>query len=59
MGPDDAVLATNWLQPDTVVPMHYNTFDVIQQNGALFKAEIENKMDTRCVLLEPGQSFML
>ena len=29
MGIDDAVKATEFLQPGVVIPMHYKTFDVI------------------------------
>jgi L-ascorbate metabolism protein UlaG (beta-lactamase superfamily) len=29
MGVDDAVKATEFLQPKVVIPMHYKTFDVI------------------------------
>ncbi len=32
MGPDDALIAAGWLHPQLVIPMHYNTFDVIQQD---------------------------
>jgi len=32
MGPDDAVLAAKWLDASTVVPIHFNTFPVIEQN---------------------------
>lgn len=32
MGPDDAIIACDWIQADMVVPVHYNTFPVIEQN---------------------------
>jgi L-ascorbate metabolism protein UlaG (beta-lactamase superfamily) len=32
MGPDDALIAAGMLHPKLVVPMHFNTFDVIQQD---------------------------
>ena len=32
MGPEDAALAAEWLQPMTVVPIHYDTFPLIEQN---------------------------
>ncbi|PHE52411.1 metal-dependent hydrolase, partial [Bacillus pseudomycoides] len=32
MGPEDAVLAAKWIHAKTVVPMHYNTFPVIEQD---------------------------
>jgi L-ascorbate metabolism protein UlaG (beta-lactamase superfamily) len=41
MGPEDAVLAAKWLQAKTIVPIHYNTFPVIQQNPQVFVDELE------------------
>ncbi|AWV32004.1 metal-dependent hydrolase [Paenibacillus sp. FSL H7-0716] len=36
MGPDDALLAARWLRADKVIPLHYNTFPDIAQDGADF-----------------------
>jgi L-ascorbate metabolism protein UlaG (beta-lactamase superfamily) len=36
MGPDDAALAAEWLQAKVTVPMHYNTFPVIEQDPHAF-----------------------
>ncbi|MDT3427165.1 L-ascorbate metabolism protein UlaG (beta-lactamase superfamily) [Paenibacillus forsythiae] len=36
MGPDDALLAANWLRAAKVIPVHYNTFPAIEQDGAEF-----------------------
>jgi L-ascorbate metabolism protein UlaG (beta-lactamase superfamily) len=38
MGPDDALSALEWLRPRAVVPVHYNTFDLIRQDGDAFAA---------------------
>ncbi|WP_191560623.1 metal-dependent hydrolase [Metabacillus idriensis] len=32
MGPEDAAIAGKWIQAKTVVPMHYNTYPVIEQD---------------------------
>lgn len=32
MGPTDAALAASWLKPKKAVPVHYNTFPVIEQD---------------------------
>ncbi|WP_449537240.1 metal-dependent hydrolase [Ferdinandcohnia sp. Marseille-Q9671] len=32
MGPDDALIAAEWLKAKIVVPIHYNTFPVIEQD---------------------------
>ncbi|UOE93435.1 metal-dependent hydrolase [Alkalihalobacillus sp. LMS39] len=36
MGPEDAALAAKWLQAKQVVPIHYNTFPVIEQDPTEF-----------------------
>lgn len=36
MGPEDAAVAAEWLKAKTVVPIHYNTFPVIQQDPDQF-----------------------
>jgi len=36
MGPEDAAVAAEWLRPSLVVPMHYNTFPVIEQDAEAF-----------------------
>lgn len=36
MGPEDALIAAQWLQARVIVPIHYNTFGLIQQDGDLF-----------------------
>ncbi|MFN2432028.1 MAG: metal-dependent hydrolase, partial [Gemmatimonadota bacterium] len=54
MGPDDALKAVEFLQPRLVVPMHYDTFDVIRQDAAAFKRRVEAAGAARCEPLEPG-----
>lgn len=43
MGPDDALLASEWLQSKTVVPIHYNTFPVIEQDPDQFVSSLTEK----------------
>ena len=38
MGPEDAVTALDFLKPKIAVPMHYNTWPIIAQDGADFAA---------------------
>src|SRR5690625_1129696 len=39
MGPEDALVAADWIQAKTVVPVHYNTFPVIEQNPEAFASK--------------------
>lgn len=43
MGPDDALLAAEWVRAKRVVPIHFNTFPVIEQDAALFVKRLEEK----------------
>jgi L-ascorbate metabolism protein UlaG (beta-lactamase superfamily) len=54
MGPDDAIEAVRLLQPKAVVPIHYNTFPVIQQDARTWAQRVEAETGTRCVPLDPG-----
>jgi len=41
MGPEDALIATDWIQAKTVVPVHYNTFPVIEQDPEAFAKKVK------------------
>ena len=56
MGIDDAIRATEFLQPRTVIPMHYNTFDVIEADPADFTAKAEER-GFNVKILGIGDSF--
>ena len=40
MGPQQAAIAVEWLDVDTVFPMHYDTFPPIEQDPAEFEAAV-------------------
>lgn len=56
MGIEEAVEAVGLLQPRIVVPMHYNTFDVIRADPYEFKRKVEEKYHGVVVeVLKPGE----
>ncbi len=57
MGPEDALRAVEFIRPEVVVPMHYDTFDVIRQDAGAFKREVERAGTARCEVLRPGGSL--
>jgi L-ascorbate metabolism protein UlaG (beta-lactamase superfamily) len=56
MGPDDAVEAVQLLRPRRVVPIHYNTFDLIAQDAQAFCRRVSTETQAECVVLAPGES---
>ncbi|MEC9488939.1 MAG: metal-dependent hydrolase [Halanaerobium sp.] len=59
MDASDAVKAVEFLQPGVVIPIHYNTMEVIQADPVRFKAEVEEKTDSQCIILKPGEEWEL
>ncbi len=56
MGVEEAVEAVGLIQPRVVVPMHYNTFDVIKADPYEFKRKVEEKYHGVIVeVLKPGE----
>ena len=59
MGPDDALRATKLIEPAQVVPIHYNTFDVINQDPDAWARRVEEETSTRVVVMNPGDTLTL
>lgn len=56
MGPEDASLAAKWLQANKVVPIHYNTFPIIEQNPNDFIRMLDEDIG---FIPEIGKSFVV
>lgn len=56
MGPDDALAALELLKPKKVVPIHYNTFPVIEQDGEAFVARART-LGVEGAALKPGEAI--
>ncbi|WP_240374615.1 metal-dependent hydrolase [Bacillus piscicola] len=56
MGPEDAKQAVDWLAPRYVVPIHYNTFPAIEQDGDAF---VESIRPVEGKALKTGESINL
>ena len=55
MGPEDAVRAIEYIQPRTVIPMHYDTWDLIAQDTEDFRRMVGERAEV--VVLKPGETF--
>ncbi|WP_134685428.1 metal-dependent hydrolase [Brevibacillus migulae] len=58
MGPKDAVIAAQWLNAKHVVPIHFNTFPPIKQDGEQFVAALAEK-NIKGTVVKPGESITL
>ncbi|MEE8403930.1 MAG: metal-dependent hydrolase [candidate division Zixibacteria bacterium] len=54
MGIDDAVKAVEFLNPKKVVPVHYNTFPLIEQDPQEFAGKVKT---AEVVVMNPGDSI--
>lgn len=54
---DDAINAVKMIKSQYVIPMHYNTFDVIKSDVIMFKRKVESETSSICIILEKGESF--
>jgi L-ascorbate metabolism protein UlaG (beta-lactamase superfamily) len=57
MGIEDAVRAVGFVKPKIVIPMHYNTWDVIRADPRAFQRDVGSRAEVR--ILAPGESYTL
>jgi L-ascorbate metabolism protein UlaG (beta-lactamase superfamily) len=55
MGPEDAARAAEMIRPEIVIPIHYDTFDVIEQDPEAFRALVGAVAEV--VPLAPGGAY--
>lgn len=59
MGPDDALRAVKLLEPKHVIPIHYNTWDLIAQDPNAWAGRVDAETSAKAHVLEPGESLSL
>lgn len=59
MGPEDALRAVKLITPRFVIPIHYNTWDLIAQDVQAWKNRVESETSTNVQVLSPGEAFTL
>jgi L-ascorbate metabolism protein UlaG (beta-lactamase superfamily) len=57
MGPDDAVRATKFVRPKHVIPKHYNTFPLLNQDAGAWAAKIHAKTKAQAHVMTPGETL--
>ncbi|MBN2543855.1 metal-dependent hydrolase [bacterium] len=58
MGPEDAAYATKLLRPKVVIPMHYDTWEVIAQDPEAFSTMVDQAV-TKVEIINPGEDYSL
>jgi L-ascorbate metabolism protein UlaG (beta-lactamase superfamily) len=53
----DAVVATEFIEPGTVIPCHYDTFPPIETDAEAFKSDVESQTSSKVAILQPGETF--
>lgn len=56
MGIDDAVKAAEFLNAKNIIPIHYNTFDVIKADAVQFSKKIQ-AIGKNCIIMNPGDEL--
>jgi L-ascorbate metabolism protein UlaG (beta-lactamase superfamily) len=59
MGPDDALRAVKMIQPRHVIPIHYDTWELIAQDPNAWAKRVETETSAKVHVLKPGSSFNL
>ena len=59
MGPDDALRAVKLLEPAHIIPIHFNTFDVIIQDPMAWAQRVESETEAKVHVIDPGGSLIV
>ena len=59
MGPDDALRAAKLLQARHIIPVHYNTWELIEQDPNAWAKRVEAETGTKVHVIQPGGSYAL
>ncbi len=59
MGPDDALKAVKFINPKHVVPVHFNTWDVIAQDEKAWAKRVEKETKAKIHVMKPGESITI
>ncbi len=54
MGPEDALIAAKWIDAPITVPIHFNTFPVIEQDA---EESFVSKLGDKGKLLQSGETL--
>lgn len=59
MGPEDALRAVKLIEPEHVIPIHYNTWELIAQDPNAWADRVRDQTQTTPHVLQPGESVTI
>ena len=59
MGPEEAMIAAQYIGAPLVIPIHYDTWPVIRQDPKQFRTALERTTDIRVRILSPGEKLTM
>ena len=59
MGPEEAMMAARFVGAPLVIPIHYGTWPIIDQDPEQFRRALERTTDIRVKVLKPGETITL
>jgi len=55
----DAAVAAEFVGAGTVIPMHYDTFPPVETDAEAFKTEVESRISSSVLILNPGDTHAI
>ena len=59
MGPEEAMIAARYVGASLVIPIHYDTWPIIDQDPEEFRRAVELTSDIRVKVMKPGETITL
>ena len=59
MGPEDALRAVKMIRPKHVIPVHYNTWELISQDPIAWAKQVDAETGAQAYVLKPGDAFQV
>jgi len=57
MGPDDSLRAVKLIEPKRVIPIHYDTFDIIKQDPHAWSERVQKETSAKATVMNPGETL--
>lgn len=59
MGPEDALRAVKLIQPRHIIPIHFGTWELIDQDATAWAKRVQSETNSKVTVLKPGETYKL